>query len=80
MDAPIAVAAHALVPGDPLGALNRVALLDDAPVLALRGIAMGRLGDLVRAKALLRSGARLRPKRGRGPHEVCRRSKAQSSS
>src|SRR6185503_4967789 len=35
-----------------------VALRDDAPALALRGIAMAQLGDLVRAKALLRSAAR----------------------
>jgi hypothetical protein len=63
MDAPIAVAAHALAAGGSLGALNRVALLDDAPALALRGIAMARLGDLVRAEALLRSAARaFRPK------------------
>ena len=47
-----------LAAGDPLGALNRVALRDDAPALALRGIAMAQLGDLVRAKALLRSAAR----------------------
>jgi hypothetical protein len=33
-------------------------LRDDAPALALRGIAMAQLGDLVRAKALLRSAAR----------------------
>jgi tetratricopeptide (TPR) repeat protein len=38
--------------------LNRVALRDDAPALALRGIAMAQLGDLDRAKALLRSAAR----------------------
>src|SRR5258707_447041 len=44
--------------GDPLGALKRVSLRDDAPALALRGIAMAQLGDLVRAKALLRSAAR----------------------
>jgi hypothetical protein len=35
-----------------------VALRDDAPALALRGIAMAQLGDLVRAKALLRAAAR----------------------
>src|SRR5206468_279245 len=40
------------------GALKRVALRDDAPALALRGIAMAQLGDLVRAKALLRRAAR----------------------
>jgi hypothetical protein len=58
MDSLITTAARALVAGDPLGALNRVALRDDAPALALRGIAMAQLGDLVRAKALVRSAAR----------------------
>src|SRR3954464_8542003 len=58
MDSLITAAARALAAGDPLGALNRVALRDDAPALALRGIAMARLGDLVRAKALLKSAAR----------------------
>src|SRR6478609_10844760 len=58
MDPLIATAARALAAGDPLGALNWVALRDDAPALALRGIAMARLGDLVRAKVLLRSAAR----------------------
>ncbi len=59
MDSLITAAARALAAGDPLGALNRVALRDDAPALALRGIAMARLGDLVRAKALVRSAARV---------------------
>src|SRR4051812_19889897 len=58
MDSLITAAARALAVGDPLGALKRVALRDDAPALALRGIAMAQLGDLVRAKALLRSAAR----------------------
>ena len=58
MDSLIAAAARALAAGDPLGTLKRVALRDDAPALALRGIAMAQLGDLVRAKALLRSAAR----------------------
>jgi hypothetical protein len=58
MDSLITAAARALAAGDPLGALNRVALRDDAPALALRGIAMAQLGDLVRAKALMRSAAR----------------------
>jgi hypothetical protein len=58
MDSLITAAARALAAGDPLGALNRVALRSDAPALALRGIAMAQLGDLVRAKALLRSAAR----------------------
>ena len=58
MDSLITAAARALAAGDPLGALKRVALRDDAPALALRGIAMAQLGDLVRAKALLRRAAR----------------------
>jgi hypothetical protein len=58
MDSLITAAALALAAGDPLGALNRVALRDDPPALALRGIAMAQLGDLARAKTLLRSAAR----------------------
>jgi hypothetical protein len=58
MDSLITAAARALARGDPLGALNRIALRDDAPALALRGIAMAQLGDLVRAKALLGRAAR----------------------
>jgi len=58
MDSLITAAANALAAGDPLAALKRVALRDDAPALALRGIAMAQLGDLVRAKELLRRAAR----------------------
>jgi hypothetical protein len=58
MDSLITAAARALAAGDPIGALNHVALRDDAPALALRGIAMARLGDLPRAKMLLKSAAR----------------------
>jgi hypothetical protein len=58
MDSLIAAAARALASGDPLGALNRIALRNDAPALALRGIAMAQLGDLARARTLLRSAAR----------------------
>ena len=58
MDSLITAAARALAVGDPLGALKRVALRDDAPALALRGIAMAQLGDLVRARALVRQAAR----------------------
>jgi hypothetical protein len=58
MDSLITAAARALASGDPIGALKRVALRDDPPALALRGIAMAQLGDMVRAKALLRSAAR----------------------
>ena len=70
MDSLITAAARALAAGDPLGALKRVALRDDAPALALRGIAMAQLGDLVRAKALLRSAAR-----AFGPKEVVARAR-----
>ena len=70
MDSLITAAARALAGGDPLGALNRVALRADAPALALRGIAMAQLGDLVRAKALLR-----RATRAFGPKEVVARAR-----
>jgi tetratricopeptide (TPR) repeat protein len=58
MDVVIAAAGRALAAGDPLAALKHVALRDDAPALALRGIAMAQLGDLVRARALLRRATR----------------------
>lgn len=58
MDSLITAAAQALARGDPLGALNRVALRGDPPALALRGIAMARLGDFARARVLLRQAAR----------------------
>ena len=58
MDSLITAAAQALARGDAIGALNRVALRNDAPALALRGIAMAQLGDLDRAKALVRRAAR----------------------
>ena len=70
MDSLITAAARALAAGDPLGALQRVALRDDAPALALRGIAMAQLGDLVRAKALLR-----RATRAFGPREAVARAR-----
>jgi tetratricopeptide (TPR) repeat protein len=70
MDSLITAAARALAAGDPIGALNRVALRDDAPALALRGIAMAQLGDLVRAKALLRRAAR-----AFGPREAVARAR-----
>src|SRR5246127_632478 len=57
MDSLITAAARALATGNPLGALKQIALRDDASALALRGIAMAQLGDLVRAKALLRRAA-----------------------
>ncbi|HEX9984467.1 MAG TPA: helix-turn-helix domain-containing protein [Thermoanaerobaculia bacterium] len=70
MDSLITAAARALASGDPLGALNRVALRDDAPALALRGMAMAQLGDLVRAKELLR-----RAVRSFGPKEAVARAR-----
>jgi hypothetical protein len=70
MDSLITAAAHALATGDPLGALKRVALRDDAPALALRGIAMAQLGDFVLAKALLRKAAR-----ALGPKEAVARAR-----
>jgi len=70
MDSMITAASRALAAGDPLGALKRVALRDDAPALALRGIAMAQLGDLVRAKELLR-----RAGRAFGAREVVARAK-----
>jgi tetratricopeptide (TPR) repeat protein len=70
MDSLITAAAGALAAGDPLGALRRVALRDDPPALALRGIAMAQLGDLVRARTLLRRAAR-----AFGPKEVVARAR-----
>ncbi|HKY02298.1 MAG TPA: helix-turn-helix domain-containing protein, partial [Burkholderiales bacterium] len=70
MDSLITAAGRALAAGDPLAALNRIALREDAPALALRGIAMSQLGDLVRAKALLRNAAR-----AFGPREAVARAR-----
>jgi DNA-binding transcriptional ArsR family regulator len=64
MDSLVASAARALAAGDPLGALKRVALREDPPALALRGIAMAQLGEYDRARKLLRRAAR-----GFGPRE-----------
>jgi len=70
MDSLITAAARALAAGDPLAALKRVAIREDPPALALRGIAMAQLGDFVRAKALLRRAAR-----AFGPREVVARAR-----
>ncbi len=70
MDSLIGAAARALAAGDPLAALKRVALRDDPPALALRGIAMAQLGELMRAKDLLRRAAR-----GFGPGEATARAR-----
>jgi hypothetical protein len=70
MDSLITAAARALASGDPLGALNLTALRDDPPALALRGTAMAQLGDLDRARLLLRRAAR-----GFGPKEAVARAR-----
>ena len=70
MDSMIAAAARALAAGDPFAALNRVALRDDATALALRGIAMAQLGDLERARVLLRRAAK-----AFGPREAVARAR-----
>ena len=70
MDSMITAAARALAAGDLLGVLNRVALRKDPPALALRGIAMARLGDFARAKVLLQKAAR-----GFGPKEPVARAR-----
>ena len=70
MDSLIAAAARALAAGDALGALKRVALRDDPPALALRGIAMAQLGEYPRARTLLRRAAR-----GFGTHEALARAR-----
>ncbi len=70
MDSLIAAAARALSAGDALGALKRVALRDDPPALALRGIAMAQLGEHPLARTLLRRAAR-----GFGAHEELARAR-----
>jgi DNA-binding transcriptional ArsR family regulator len=70
MDSSITAAGRALRAGDPLGALKRVALRDDPAALALRGIAMAQLGDLARARELLRRAAR-----AFGPREIVERAR-----
>ncbi|RZU00712.1 helix-turn-helix domain-containing protein [Rivibacter subsaxonicus] len=70
MDSLIAAAGRALAAGDALSALKRVALRNDPPALALRGIAMAQLGELARARELLRRAAR-----GFGSHEALARAR-----
>ncbi len=70
MDSLVTAAAQALASGDALGALNYIALRDDPPALALRGIAMAQLGDLIRARTLLRRAAR-----AFGPREAVARAR-----
>ncbi len=70
MDSLITASARSLASGDVLGALKHVALRDDPPALALRGIAMARLGDFPKARELLRRAAR-----GFGSHEELARAR-----
>src|SRR5262245_53883809 len=70
MDSLIASAARSLAVGDPLGALKGIAVRDDPPALALRGIAMAQLGEHSRARELLRRAAR-----GFGAHEELARAR-----
>src|SRR5271154_2917706 len=70
MDSEIVLAARALAAGGGLRGLKRVALRNDPPALALRGIAMARLGDFVRAKVLLK-----RAVRAFGPDEAVKRAR-----
>ncbi|MBO9514245.1 MAG: helix-turn-helix domain-containing protein [Variovorax sp.] len=70
MDSLIAASARALATGDAIGALQRIALRDDPPALALRGIAMAQLGEHPRARELLRRAAR-----GFGAHEELARAR-----
>ncbi len=70
MDSLITASARALAAGDALGALKRVALRDDPPALALRGIAMAQLGEHPRARELLKRAAR-----GFGAHEELARAR-----
>jgi hypothetical protein len=70
MDSLISAAARALAAGDALQALKHVALREDPPALALRGIAMAQLGEHPRARELLRRAAR-----GFGAHEALARAR-----
>lgn len=70
MDSLISAAARALAAGDALAALKRIALREDPPALALRGIAMAQLGELARARELLQRAAQ-----GFGKHEALARAR-----
>lgn len=70
MDSLTSASARMLAAGDVLNALSLVALRDDPPALALRGIAMARLGDYARSRELLRLAAR-----GFGAHEPLERAR-----
>src|SRR6478735_9750449 len=71
MDSALGTAARALSIGDPLTALKLVALRSDPSALALRGIALAQLGELSKARQLLRRAAR-----SFGEHEPVARARA----
>src|SRR4051812_41301804 len=77
MDSLVASAARSLAAGDPLGALKRIALRDDPPALALRGIAMAQLGDYDRARKLLQRAARTFGPRERVERARCHAAEAE---
>jgi hypothetical protein len=77
MDSLFTSAARALSAGDPLGALKRIALREDAPALALRGIAMAQLAEYDRARQLLRRAARRFGARERLARARCRVAEAE---
>ncbi|OEZ01426.1 MULTISPECIES: DNA-binding protein [Stenotrophomonas] len=70
MDSLLTAAARALAAGDVLTALGHVSLRGDPPALALRGVAMAQLGELERARDLLRQA-----QRGFGREEVLARAR-----
>lgn len=70
MDSLLAAAADALSRGDPLFALKRIALREDAGALALRATAMAQLGDYRIARQLF-----LRASRSFGPNHPAARAR-----
>jgi hypothetical protein len=72
MDSLITAAARALAAGDPLAALKRVALRDDPPALALRGIRWRGSAILIERRLFSRAG-RIRITRSRLDGEGARR-------
>lgn len=77
VDSLITSAARSLAAGDPLDALKRIALRDDPPALALRGIAMAQLGEYDRARKLLRRAARAFSNRERLARARCQVAEAE---
>jgi hypothetical protein len=71
LDSLLNSAARALAAGDVLSALKHVGARDDAPALALRGIAMAQLGEYPLARELLRRAARAFGAREQVPRARC---------